>query len=343
MRVLLVTGFLGAGKTTFINSLIRPLRGNPNLALLVNDFGKESVSAEYGSKNKLLVRYLEGGCICCAIGPSLIETIRNLSDLTNKISSVVIELNGIARPDQTKQTLALIKEVDRPSTCCVINTYDFENLVSDPFYRELLDHQVEHSDFVFLNNIDDQVLPDPKSDAKLRRVLGEINPSISYLNSSDNSLDRFFPLGTFVKQSTGPIRSIFRPIRSSSRENPKRNDFDLVHLSVSFQYLGTTINLENEPFWRNRFGYELIRAKVMIISDIDRPRLVTQFSGRRWSFGTRLKQAHDVGQRLEISSLCGDKLTATIVLKCSEKSIGSDIKSEFLKTMRTRVLNLREL
>lgn len=76
MQVLLVTGFLGSGKTTFINKLIQPLRRNAGLAILVNDFGKESVSAEYGSSGELEVRYLENGCVCCAIGPSLITTIK---------------------------------------------------------------------------------------------------------------------------------------------------------------------------------------------------------------------------------------------------------------------------
>ena len=75
--VSVITGFLGSGKTTLINALIKQ-PGMNDIALIINEFGEiglDNLLIESSIENTLL---LENGCICCSIRGDLIDTINDL-------------------------------------------------------------------------------------------------------------------------------------------------------------------------------------------------------------------------------------------------------------------------
>jgi G3E family GTPase len=340
MRVLLVTGFLGSGKTTFINKLIQPLRRNAGLAILVNDFGKESVSAEYGASGELEVRYLENGCVCCAVGPSLVTTIKNLTSFDKTISSVIIELNGIALPDQTKQTLGLVREIAKQSTCCVVNTSDFQNFLTDPFYKELLTEQVAQSDFIFIN----RMVGGPNNEVGLRRLLSAIKPEIAYLESVNTSLDHFFASDAAEAPCRAPCTSLFESALAGPRVNLRHGDSSYMHITIAFQFSGTERDLMNALSQTPAINTTLLRAKVMTVADPTRPRMIAQFAGKRW----KTRRTETLGKPSLVAdafknSLVGESLLASVVLSGADKSMQSLAKVNFLKAMRSKVLNLCEI
>ena len=340
MQVLLVTGFLGSGKTTFINKLIQPLRRNAGLAILVNDFGKESVSAEYGSSGELEVRYLENGCVCCAIGPSLVTTIKNLISFDKAISSVIIELNGIALPDQTKQTLGLVREIDRQSTCCVVNASDFQNFLTDPFYKELLTQQVAQSDFIFINRMEGVL----ENELNLRRLLTAIKPNVSYLESAKTSLNYFFTHGTAQAPSRGPPSSLFETAFAELRVNLRHGDSRYLHLTVAFQFSGTETDLVNELSRTTESDCKLLRAKVLTVADPKHPRMIAQFAGQRWKTPrTKEQGSSNLLGNTPKTSLLGESLLASVVLSVTNTSMQHQTKANFLEFMRGKVLNLCEI
>lgn len=75
--VLLVTGFLGAGKTTFINSLLNSGHGM-RIAAIVNDFGAINIDEQVLSGSADGVIGLKNGCICCSLQGDLLRTLRRL-------------------------------------------------------------------------------------------------------------------------------------------------------------------------------------------------------------------------------------------------------------------------
>ena len=100
--VSVVTGYLGAGKTTLINHLVQ-CDGMEDTALIINEFGEvglDHVLVEKSFENTLL---LENGCVCCTIRGDLIDTI---SDLFAKVAMgdipaftrILVETTGIADP-----------------------------------------------------------------------------------------------------------------------------------------------------------------------------------------------------------------------------------------------------
>ena len=98
----IITGFLGSGKTTLINQLIKKPKMD-KIALIINEFGEiglDNLLIESSIENTLV---LENGCICCSIRGDLVDTIINLfaKAENNEIPSfnrIVIETTGLAIP-----------------------------------------------------------------------------------------------------------------------------------------------------------------------------------------------------------------------------------------------------
>lgn len=100
LPVTLLTGFLGSGKTTVLNHLVRTL---PRTAILMNEFGEVALDHQLLQKMEGPMALLSGGCVCCTISGSLSPTLKNLWMARQKgdipaFERVIIETTGIADP-----------------------------------------------------------------------------------------------------------------------------------------------------------------------------------------------------------------------------------------------------
>ncbi|HLH49213.1 MAG TPA: cobalamin biosynthesis protein CobW [Roseiarcus sp.] len=109
----IVTGFLGAGKTTLIRHLIENARGR-RLALLVNEFGDVGVDGEIlrgcgdACPEENIIE-LANGCICCTVADDFVPAIETLLSRPQRPDHIVIETSGLALPKP------LVKAFDWPS------------------------------------------------------------------------------------------------------------------------------------------------------------------------------------------------------------------------------------
>ena len=91
-----VGGYLGAGKTTLVNHLLR-YPGGRRIGVIVNDFGSLAVDADLltaGGGDDVIG--LPNGCVCCTVGAGLHDALANLTD--REVDHVVIEVSGVADP-----------------------------------------------------------------------------------------------------------------------------------------------------------------------------------------------------------------------------------------------------
>ncbi|MGY6705169.1 cobalamin biosynthesis protein CobW [Roseinatronobacter sp.] len=112
--VTIVTGFLGAGKTTLISHLIRNAGGR-RLAVVVNEFGTVGVDGEILKSCAIPdcpaenIVELSNGCICCTVADDFIPTVEALLKLDPKPDHILIETSGLALPKP------LLKAFDWPA------------------------------------------------------------------------------------------------------------------------------------------------------------------------------------------------------------------------------------
>lgn len=94
--VVVVGGYLGAGKTTLINELLHDTQ--QRVAVIVNDFGSINIDASLISSRNNDTIELSNGCVCCALGDSLASTMLSIGDRDIQPDVVVIEASGVAHP-----------------------------------------------------------------------------------------------------------------------------------------------------------------------------------------------------------------------------------------------------
>ena len=95
--VSVVTGFLGAGKTTLALGLIRSGELK-DAVLIVNDFGDASFDSVQVGATGTAYRAMDGGCICCTVKDDLLRTLHEIPSLFPDKTSVWIETSGISNP-----------------------------------------------------------------------------------------------------------------------------------------------------------------------------------------------------------------------------------------------------
>jgi G3E family GTPase len=108
--VLLLTGYLGSGKTTLVNRILKNERGI-KFAVIVNDIGEVNIDANLiesggvvGQKDDSLVA-LQNGCICCTLKMDLVQQLSEIVAM-QKFDYIVIEASGICEPAPIAQTIS---------------------------------------------------------------------------------------------------------------------------------------------------------------------------------------------------------------------------------------------
>jgi len=124
--VVVVTGFLGAGKTTLINSMLVTAQGR-RIAAIVNDFGAINIDAELVAGSTDTVVGLRNGCICCSLQGDLLRTLKLVLAHQPAPDAIVIEASGVADPSGITQALMdpiLWKSARTDAVICVVDAAD---------------------------------------------------------------------------------------------------------------------------------------------------------------------------------------------------------------------------
>lgn len=171
--VTIVTGFLGSGKTTFVNHILSADHGL-RLVVMVNDFGAINIDAKLIEKQDKSVISLANGCICCNIESDLIEQLDQLVSQATKLDGILIEMSGIADPAKVIGTIKYPKFDGRLRLDNVIGLIDSEQYLEfDEQAKSIIKTQLIDANLVVLN----------KSDLVSKETLESITETLLYKNS----------------------------------------------------------------------------------------------------------------------------------------------------------------
>jgi G3E family GTPase len=173
--VTIVTGFLGSGKTTRVNALLRDPRGR-RIAVILNELGEVGIDASRLAGAQEFVE-LDGGCVCCALNADLEATLHRLRE-RGEFEHVVLETTGIADP------LAVTWTFERPgvregyrvdAVVAVADALNLDRLVENEPEGAL---QIERADVILVSKLD--LVPDGMSVvARLVRPLNPVAPLLA--------------------------------------------------------------------------------------------------------------------------------------------------------------------
>ncbi|QQO33301.1 GTP-binding protein [Bradyrhizobium diazoefficiens] len=164
--ILLVTGFLGAGKTTVVNHLLANADGR-RIAAIVNDFGAINIDAELIAGASDGVVSLANGCICCSLEGDLLRTLSTLLRRDPKPEYIVIETSGVADPADIVRNLmdpVILREAPLEAVLCVIDAAMPPAALDDALQRS----QLCVADIVALSKLD---LTDEGAGVRMREAI----------------------------------------------------------------------------------------------------------------------------------------------------------------------------
>ncbi len=170
--VLLVAGFLGAGKTTVVNHLLRHAEGR-RIAAVVNDFGTINIDAELIADAADGVVSLSNGCICCTLEGDLLRTLAGLFRRDPRPDVIVIETSGVADPADIVRNLmdpVIFREAPLETVLCVVDATIPVAKLDDALLRS----QIRAADVVALSKVD---LAGATGSAQMRDAVRAIRPA----------------------------------------------------------------------------------------------------------------------------------------------------------------------
>jgi G3E family GTPase len=170
--ILLVTGFLGAGKTTVVNHLLAHAAGR-RIAAVVNDFGAINIDAELIAGASDGVISLSNGCICCSLEADLLRTLAALLRRAPPPEYIVIETSGVANPSDIVRNLmdpVIWRAAPLETVLCVVDATTRPTMLDDVLLRS----QLRAADVVALSKVD---LVDATTRARLADAVRVLRPA----------------------------------------------------------------------------------------------------------------------------------------------------------------------
>jgi G3E family GTPase len=164
---LIVGGYLGAGKTTLVNHLLRHTGGR-RIAVMVNDFGELTIDADLieGAEGSVLA--LAGGCVCCSFGSDLLGALQDVLQRQPPPDLILIETSGVALPAAVARSARLLPGLSIDGIVLMLDAETVRQRSADPYVGDLVRQQLLDADLLILNKTE---LCSPKALAELNAWL----------------------------------------------------------------------------------------------------------------------------------------------------------------------------
>jgi G3E family GTPase len=171
--VTVLTGFLGAGKTSLLNHLLRAGHGM-RFAVIVNEFGEAGIDGDLLASDQEEVIEMANGCVCCTVRGDLLRTLHTLLPRIGDYDGVVIETSGLADPGPVAQTL-LMDDVlrERLRLDGIVTVVDALHILDQLGAQAEAAEQVAFADLIVLSKTD---LVTPAAVAAVTARLRSANP-----------------------------------------------------------------------------------------------------------------------------------------------------------------------
>lgn len=274
LAVTVVTGFLGAGKTTLVNHLLADPRGR-RLAVIVNEFGELGIDGELiGSGAEELVE-LASGCVCCVVRGDLIRTLRRLAAEREDLDGVVIETTGLANPSPVIQSFTADQQLAArcrlDAVVTVVDALHIHDRLADN--ADAAD-QVALADLLVLNKTGG--LTRDKTEA-LAAMLHRLNPFAEIIASETARID---PDQVLDRDSFDANRIADRLTPDASGDEHGHGHIAASGVTSLSLTLGRPVDAERLENWLTELlavrGREILRTKGVIDAAGEERKLVVQ-------------------------------------------------------------------
>ncbi len=242
MKTTIVTGILGAGKTTFIQTFLKET--GEKSVVLVNDFGRSGIDGEIFSAGGIEFIELPSGCVCCSLKADLITAVQRIVKEFSP-DHLMIEPSGVASPSGVLEALDSLS-LDLVTVVGIVDATEFIELFEAQMYGTFFGDQITNADVILVNKTD---IADENRISDTIRVVQELNPRAVVARAVQGAMSETFPVFSGNRRDLKKGRCHFR-FDTISLKLPGEIDFPL--MEGFFEGLG-----------RGRYG-GAVRAKALV-------------------------------------------------------------------------------
>ncbi len=303
LPVTVIGGYLGAGKTTLVNHLLRNAEGL-RLAVLVNEFGQLPIDADLIESQDDNIISIAGGCVCCSYGNDLIMAMLDLVQLTPRPQHVLLEASGVALPGAIASSVGLLAQYRLDGVLVLADAETVHERARDVYMGDTVRRQLHDADLIILNKID---LVEPNLLATTRAWLGnEVNGQI--IETRQSALSPGVALGRIHTHSG----------RADDEETHHGELFE----TASFR-LEQPVDAEKLALDLTSANLGIIRAKGFVRSP-DGKMLELQIVGDRWTVVPAQNAPSDGIVFIGAKARFQLDLIANVIIKHSPATTGGD-------------------
>jgi len=172
LPVAIVGGYLGAGKTTLVNAMLRRADGR-RLAIMVNEFGALPIDSSLIEAADDRIVTLTGGCVCCSYGEDMVSSLAMLAALDPRPDHVLLEASGVAFPGAIAGTVGLLADFVLDGIVVLADAETVQRRAADRYVGSTVRRQLAQADLILLNKCDLAADPDA-----VEAWLGEAAPDV---------------------------------------------------------------------------------------------------------------------------------------------------------------------
>ncbi len=261
--VTILTGYLGSGKTTFVNYLLKENHGN-KFAIIENEFGEVGIDDGLVLQTNEEVIEMMNGCICCTVRQDLIKTIKKLVNTKkDKFDHIIIETTGLADPAPVAQTFFVDEDI---SNLCYLDS--IVTFVDAKFTLQHLDEekpegveneaheQVAFANLLILNKTD---LVSTQELENIKNRIKEINIHAPIMETqfSKVPIEKVININAFDLKKTLEMDDSFLDINTDHNHDSSITSFG-IHIEGQF-------NIDKLNTWLNKLlmekGQDIYRSK----------------------------------------------------------------------------------
>ncbi|MEE9315352.1 MAG: CobW family GTP-binding protein [Rhizobiaceae bacterium] len=153
LPVTVIGGYLGSGKTTLVNHLLRNANGL-RLAILVNEFGELAIDEDLIEAEEDDLISIAGGCICCSFGSDLTAALMDMATLDPRPDHVLIESSGVAIPSSIVNTVRLLDTFSTDGIVVLADAETIQQGVKHKYMGDTIERQLSDANIIVLNKTD---------------------------------------------------------------------------------------------------------------------------------------------------------------------------------------------
>lgn len=218
--IYIISGFLGAGKTTLIKTMVRDAFRNREVVVVENDFGEAGIDAKLLKECNLAVTSLSAGCICCSLTGDFKRAVEQiLKDYAP--DAILVEPSGVGKlSDIAKLCLEMEDggKVHLKKTITVVDIRSFDKYRKN--YGEFYENQIAYADLILLSHQEECIHKIQPTEDKIRNINPEARIVADFWDSIPASVFRYGSRNSNIFKLEMEAASSMKPVWIRTGSHP---------------------------------------------------------------------------------------------------------------------------